>query len=363
MDPRVRDHAATIVDHSTVVSSGDNVIVRSPPLAEDLVVALAAKLGECGASPLIQMNTSRVERAYRQSISTDVLDTPTHEQAAVEAADVVIDIGGHRNTRETSDISEEATTAWAKIRKPITQKRRQKRWVVTQYPGPGDAQKAKMSTEAYADFVYDAINRDWASQRRFQQQLVEILDVATDVRIVSGEKTDLRMHLDGMNAISDHGEHNLPGGEVYTAPVPESVCGTIHFDMPVSISGTDITQVELVFEDGIVMDFTAEQNEHILKTLLETDDGARRVGELGIGMNRAIDQFTNNLLFDEKIGDTAHLALGQAMAETVGDTQPLNESAIHQDMIIDLSESSYIKVDGRIVYRDGTFRFEDGFEG
>jgi aminopeptidase len=363
MDPRVRDHAATIVNHSTAVSSGDNVIVRSPPIAEDLVVALAAELGECGASPLFQMHTSRAERSYRRSITTDALATPTHEQAAVEEADVVIHISGHRNTRERSDISEEATTAWAKIRKPINQKRRQKRWVVTQYPGPGDAQTAEMSTEAYAEFVYGAINRDWTSQRRFQQQLVEVLDSATEVRIFSGDTTDIRMRLDGMNAISDYGEHNLPGGEVYTAPVPESVSGTIHFDMPVSISGTDITQVELKFKEGIVVDFTAEQNERVLETLLETDDGARRVGELGIGMNRAIDQFTNNLLFDEKMGDTAHLALGQAMAETVGDTQPLNKSAIHQDMIIDLSERSHIKVDGRIIYRDGTFRFEDGFGG
>jgi len=218
-----------------------------------------------------------------------------------------------------------------------------------------------MSTGAYAEFVYDAINRDWASQRCFQQQLVKVLDSAIDIRVVSGDATDIRMRLEGMNAISDHGEHNLPGGEVYTAPVPESVSGTIRFDMPVSISGTDIMQVELMFEDGIVVDFTAEQNEHILETLLDIDHGARRVGELGIGMNRAIDQFTNNLLFDEKMGDTAHLALGQAMAETVGETQPLNESAVHQDMIIDLSEDSHIQVDGRIVYRDGNFRFEDGF--
>jgi len=111
MDSRVRDHAATIVDHSTAVDSDDKVIVRSPPIAEDLVVALAAELGERGASPLFQMRTSRAERAYRRSITTDVLDTPTHEQAAMEAADVVIDISGHKNTREMSDISEEATTA------------------------------------------------------------------------------------------------------------------------------------------------------------------------------------------------------------------------------------------------------------
>lgn len=171
------------------------------------------------------------------------------------------------------------------------------------------------------------------------------------------------MRLEGMNTISDHGEHNLPGDEVYTAPVPEPVSGTIHFDMPVSLSRTDTTQVELVFEDGIVVDFTAEQNEYFLKTLLETDNGARRVDELGIGMNRLIDQFTNNILFDEKMGDTAHLALGQAMTETVGDTQPLNESAVHQDMIIDLSEDSYIQVDGQAVCMDGAFRFENGFDG
>jgi aminopeptidase len=135
------------------------------------------------------------------------------------------------------------------------------------------------------------------------------------------------------------------------------------FDKPVYHQAREIQGAYLEFEDGEVVDFAADQNEDVLAGILNTDDGARRLGELGIGMNRDIDQFTYNMLFDEKMGDTVHMALGRAYPATVGEAVEQNESAKHVDMIVDMSEDSFIEVDGEIVQRDGTFRFEDGFEG
>ena len=158
-------------------------------------------------------------------------------------------------------------------------------------------------------------------------------------------------------------EKNLPGGEVFTAPVPDSVEGEVLFDMPLMAQGREVTEVRLVFEDGEVTEHSADRNEDLLTEVLHTDDGARRLGELGIGMNRDIDRFTYNMLFDEKMGDTVHMAIGRAYEETVGEDRQANESAVHLDMIVDMSEESVIEVDGEVVQRDGTFRFEDGFEG
>jgi aminopeptidase len=180
---------------------------------------------------------------------------------------------------------------------------------------------------------------------------------------VSGEGTDVTMRLGGNHAVNDSGQHNLPGGEVFTAPIPDTVEGTVHFDMPIYHQGREITDAVLTFSNGRVSDFSAARNEGLLGEVLATDEGADRLGELGIGMNRSIDQFTYNILFDEKMGDTVHMAVGMAYDDCVGEGNEVNESAVHVDMIVDMSEDSMIEVDGEVVQRNGTFVFEDGFEG
>jgi aminopeptidase len=149
---------------------------------------------------------------------------------------------------------------------------------------------------------------------------------------------------------------------VFTAPVPDSVEGEVLFDMPLMAQGREVQDVYLRFEEGEVVEHSAEKNEDVLSAVLDTDEGAKRLGELGIGMNRDIDEFTYNMLFDEKMGDTIHLAIGRAYEMNVPEDRERNESAVHMDMIVDMSEDSYIEVDGEVVQRDGTFRFEDGFD-
>jgi aminopeptidase len=235
--------------------------------------------------------------------------------------------------------------------------------VLTQFPAPADAQNAEMSTEAYEEFVWSAIGKDWEAQHEHQQQMVEKLDAGEEVRLVSGDTTDLTMSVAGMTTINDHAKNNLPGGEVFTAPVPDSVEGEVLFDMPLVHEGHVVEDAFLRFEDGEVVEHSASKNEDVLTDVLNTDEGARRLGELGIGMNRDIDRFTYNTLFDEKMGDTVHLAVGKAYDECVPEGVTTNQSATHVDMIVDMSEDSFIEVDGEIVQRNGTFRFEDGFEG
>ncbi len=363
MDPRIREHADVIVNHSVSIEKGDTVTVMAPTVAEDLVVALYEKLGERGAKPSLSMRSSRANRAFLRACDVDDFDLPEHDLAAMEETDAIIIVLGDENTAETSDVPAEKSAAKARANAPLQQERMGKRWVGTQFPAPGNAQLAEMSTERYEEFVYNAVNKDWDKQREFQAGMVEILDPADEVHIVSGDTTDLTMSVKGMKTINDFGEKNLPGGEVFTAPVPDSVEGEVLFDKPLVRHGREIEGAWLRFEDGEVVEFSADKNENVLEGTLDTDEGARRLGELGIGMNRDIDEFTYNMLFDEKMGDTIHLAIGKAIGETVPEGQPLNESATHLDMIVDMSENSFMEVDGEIVQRDGVFRFEDGFEG
>jgi len=362
MDPRVREHAEVLVEDCIDVAEGDEVVIMASDVAEDLVVALHELLGEKGAMPYYSGSSSRAARAYMRAADVEDFEESGVRRALAESADAFVQVRASTNTFETSDVPPEKNAARRKANQDVHELFMEKEWVLTQYPSPGNAQKAEMSTAAYEDFVWSAVNKDWDEQREFQANMVEILNEGSEVRIVSGDTTDLTMSVDGMIAKNDTTEVNMPGGEAFTAPVPDSVEGEVLFDKPLMAQGREVEGVSLRFEGGEVVDHAAEKNEGVLTSVLETDEGARRLGELGIGMNRDIDRFTYNMLFDEKMGDTVHMAIGRAYPETVGEDREANESAVHQDMIVDMSEDSYIAVDGEVVQRDGTFRFEDGFE-
>ncbi|WP_336034963.1 aminopeptidase [Halobacterium yunchengense] len=362
MDDRVRRHAEILVDDCTEIQRGDMVEVRAPTEAEDLVVALYERLGARGARPVTRWANARAGRAYALQMDEDDYVTKEHALAAMEETDAVFLIGGGSNAFETSDVPPAKSQAGSRAHGPVLEERLGKRWVITQHPTAGGAQQAEMSTAAYEEFVYDAIDKDWDEQEAFQANMVELLDPADEVRVVSGDTTDVTMSVAGMDAANDCGDRNMPAGEVFTCPVPDSVEGEVLFDKPLIWQGVEIRGAWLRFEGGEVVDFSADQNEATLEGVLDTDEGSRRLGELGIGMNRDIDRFTYNMLFDEKMGDTVHMAVGGAIEECVPEGQPFNESATHVDMIVDMSEDSYIEVDGEVVQRNGTFVFEDGFE-
>ena len=362
MDPRIREHARVVAD-SIDLAEGDHLVIKSEPAADDLVVALYEVAGDRGAHPLaIRTNRSgRAIRGYLNAADEFGMDfeTPEHEMDLTVAADCHVVIRGHGNVTDLVDVDSEVNAAYEKAHGPILDERLGDRWNLTMHPTPADAQLAEMSTEAYENFVYDAILKDWDAQRAFQENLVEILADGDEVRIVSGDTTDVTMSIAGNHPINDTNTNNLPGGEVFTAPIPHSVEGEVVFDKPVYRRGKEVTDARLVFDGGEVVEFSASKNEDFLASILNTDEGARRLGELGIGMNRDIDRFTYNMLFDEKMGDTVHMAVGRAYAANVGEGNEQNESAQHVDMIVDMSTESYIEVDGERIQENGTFVFEE----
>lgn len=362
MDERIRRHAEILVDHCTDVQRGDMVEIQASPAAEDLVIAVYAELGARGARPVLSWSNPRARRAYAMEMDPEDVVTKDHALAAMAETDVVIMVGGGDNTKETVDMPTAYRQAAQRTHEPILKERLEKRWVLTQYPTAAGAQQAEMSTAAYEDFVWNAINRDWTTQRSFQEAMVERLDSAAEVRLVAGEQTDVTLDVAGMQAKNDFGELNMPGGEAFTVPHRDGVEGTVTFDLPVLFQGHEIEGAFLELEDGRVVDFGAETNAAMLESILAVDEGARYVGELGIGMNRSIDRFTYNVLFDEKMGDTVHLALGEAIEECVSEDAVKNESATHVDMLVDMSEDSRIELDGEVVQRNGTFVFEEAFE-
>ncbi|MFB6134839.1 MAG: aminopeptidase [Halanaeroarchaeum sp.] len=362
MDDRVAAHARILVEHSIDARPDDEVVVMAGPDTEPLVRAVYGLLGEIGANVVHVRSDRAALREYLRSHDTDGFETPDALVALVEAADALVNIRGTRNTHETSDVDPETMSAFGRARKPVSDGYQGKRFVITQHPTPANAQDAEMPTAAYEEFVWDAVDRDWEAQREFQSRIVERLESAQTVRVVSGADTDVSMDVSGMRVVNDDGRKNMPGGEVFTAPNPATVEGTVLFDYPVLVQGREVSDARVVFEDGTIVEHAAETNEEALTGVLHTDEGASRLGELGIGTNRRIDRFTKNMLFDEKMGGTVHLAVGRAIEETVPDDREGNDSAVHLDMLVDTTEDARIEFDGETVQRNGRFWFEDGFE-
>lgn len=216
------------------------------------------------------------------------------------------------------------------------------------FPCPAYAERAGLTLEAFADVLYEACLRDWDEERRLMEPVRERLDAAREVRIV-GEETDLRLSLEGRTALVDDGHLNVPGGEVFTSPVEDSLEGRILLDVPSHSTDGLVERIRLRFEGGEVVDASAETGEPALLRAIATDEGARRAGEFGVGCNRGLTRPLRNVLFDEKMAGTVHLALGAGFPQLGG----RNESALHWDVIKDLRGGGELLLDGVVVQRDG----------
>ncbi|MFH5797324.1 aminopeptidase [Haladaptatus sp. CMAA 1911] len=365
MDDRVHEHAEVLVDWSARVEEGDDVVVMVDEGAHDLAVAVGEKLGERNVNLLTLYRSDEIVRAYLRAHDGDFDENPAPELAMYENADVVLVLGASRNTMGKADVPGETKQAYEKARALIRETRLGTDWISTLHPTRAHAQQAGMAYEEYRDFVYSAVLRDWESLAEEMGKMKTLLDEGSEVRIVT-EDTDITMSIEGRTAVNScasvaYDSHNLPSGEVFTAP--HATEGEVFFDVPMTHQGSRIRNVHLAFEDGEVVNFSAETGEDVLADILDTDEGARRLGELGIGMNRGIDRFTDSVLFDEKMGDTVHLAVGRAYDACLPEGETGNDSAVHIDMITDVSEKSRMEIDGEVVQRNGTFRWEDGFEG
>lgn len=366
MDDRIVDHAHTLVNWSARIDSGDDVVVSVDEGAHELGVAVADQLGERDANMVVTYASDEMSRAYQRAHDGAFETDPAPERALYDEADSVLSLRGTRNTTAGADISEEMQTAYAQAREGIREARLDTDWVSTVHPTRALAQQAGMSYEAYQDFVYDAILRDWEALAEEMNQLKEVLDAGNEVRLVKDDRTDLTMSIENRTAVNSaasvaYDSHNLPSGEVFTAPA--DTAGQVVFDVPMTIRGSRIRNARLVFKDGVVVDIDADAGEDVLRSVVETDGGSERLGELGIGMNRGIDRITDQILFDEKMGGTVHLALGRAYEACLPEGESGNQSAVHTDLITNMqTEGTRLEIDGEVIQRNGYFRWEDKFE-
>ena len=271
----------------------------------------------------------------------------------LEQIDALLVIEAPENNRARAAFSPERVEAQLRASRPITDRMLDQHvaWVGCQYPTPALAQEAGMSTEDFADFLYGACLLDWDAEAERMQRHADRFDAAEQVRIV-GAETDLTLSVAGRDAKVDAGGSNIPGGEFFLSPVEDSAEGTIAFiEFPAVYSGREVAGIRLRFEAGRVVDASAEREEAFLLEALDTDEGARRLGELGIGCNPGITRHMRNTLFDEKIDGTVHLALGAGIRE-IGGT---NESSIHWDIVKDLRSGGRIELDGEVVQENGSW--------
>jgi len=360
MDDRVEAHAETLVDWSARIEAGDDVVLSVGPDAHELAVAVAGKLGERGANLICTYASGEISRAYLRASDGEFDADPDFELTMLERADAYLSLGGGRNSAATADVPEETRNAYDRARQAIREARLDTDWVKTLHPTRSLAQRAGMAYEEYQDFLYSAVLRDWESLAAEQERLKDLLEDTEEVRITN-EGTDLTLDVSGRFAVNScasvaYDSHNLPSGEVFTAP--RSAAGHVTFDVPMTINDRRVKDVYLEFEGGEVVDFAAAQGESAIEGVLDTDDGARRLGELGIGMNRGIDRPTDTILFDEKMAGTVHLALGRAYDDCIPEGEDGNKSATHTDLITTMGGGSRLELDGDAVQEDGTFRWE-----
>ena len=310
------------------------------------------------------MQDQHMQRNFLRHASDEQLNwlSPL-DQTYYDQADVYIRVGSSQNTRAMTHIPASRVQAWRKAQRVFLDTRLDRaaqgdmRWVGSWFPTPASAQEANMSLEEYEDFVYSATFCDhenpvaqWNKLSEMQQAKIDWLHGKSEFQL-KGPNVDLTLSVKGRTFINSDGQRNMPSGEIFTSPLEQSVNGWVRYTYPTIVGGRAIRGIELKFVDGRVEDASAEENADLLLAQLDTDPGARYLGEFAIGTNFGIQQFTGNILFDEKIGGTFHTAVGRSYKETGGK----NESAVHWDMICDIRQDSEIYVDGDLFYKNGAF--------
>jgi aminopeptidase len=344
--------------------AGQSVVVEAPPVAAPLVEALAAYAGTQGAHIVWLAIGGGYERAVLGSTEPDDLEREHRlHSALMTTADAMVGVDAAQDAMGLDGIPADRYAAWARGRKPGGEIRHRRhlegamQWAVVGFPCPVHAADAGMSFDDYADLVYaaafcdrDGAEERWDRQGAAQRRLVERLSNGRDLRIVA-PGTDLTLRVDGRTWGSSAAITNIPDGEVFTGPHEDSAEGVVTFPFPAHHAGRRIDGVRLVFERGVVVEAHADDGQDVLDAALATDEGARRLGEVGIGTNYALPRFTGRTLLDEKIGGTVHLALGSGYPETGG----TNVSALHWDLVCDLRGGGELLLDGRPIQRDGRF--------
>jgi aminopeptidase len=366
-DPRTEKLARLLVDYSVGVKTGDRVLLTGALVTAPLMREIYRQVIRAGGHPLTNWRDEQMtEIMYREGSDEQLKHVPAPIKQIIETYDCQIGLMGANNTRTLSGVEPDrqrlASRAMAELNK-IHMRRSaagELRWVGAMFPTQAYAQEADMSLAEYEDFVYGACLVDeadpvaaWRAVEARQDRLVSWLKGKREVR-VEGPNAELSLSIRGRTFINACGQRNMPDGEIFTSPIEDSVDGWVRFSYPAITGGREVTGIELRFEDGCVVSASAEKNEDFLLAMLDTDPGARYLGEFAIGTNNGIKQFTKSILFDEKIGGTIHMAIGRGFPEAGSQ----NESSVHWDMISDMRDDGKIWVDDELFYDSGRFVIE-----
>jgi aminopeptidase len=360
VDPRVSQYAELIVDRSLDPQAGWQVEVMASPHARPLVEEVVRRIARRGAWPFVRLTWMEerwpFEYLWAQEAPEEMLDQrPPLRVAFEDGVDAWVYIGAQENRAEGSDVSAERRKLLGLAGGPFLERRLKPEipWLTCRFPTPAMAQDAGMSTRAFEDFFYGTVLLDWDAEAEKMNRIKERFDRAEEVRIV-GDETDLRFSLAGRDGFVDDGHLNLPGGEVFYSPAEDSAEGLVTFSEYPAVRDPDVVEgVRLRYEGGRVVEAAAATNEEALLTALDRDEGARVLGEFGIGCNPGIQRHMKNTLFDEKMYGTIHLAVGAGLP-FVGGT---NKSATHWDMVKELRNGGRIECDGEVVQQDGRWTF------
>ena len=366
MDPRLENLAKILVHHSARITDGDRVAIEATVEAEPLVRALYREILAAGGHPYPLLKIPEQEQELLSLGSeSQIAHVDQLRYQAYQEFESRFRIHSSTNPQQLSGFPGEKQVLLGQSKAPILETqldrgaRDEFKWVTTLYPTRAYAEQAGMSLKDYQDFVFSACLADqkdpikkWQGIKDRQETALALFQGGDHIKL-SGPNIDLELSVKGREFINCYGTSNMPDGEIFTGPVENSLNGWVRYTYPAVYSGVVVRGVELEFKDGAVVKASAEDEEKFLLQMLDSDPGARYAGEFAVVTNTSIQQFTGNILFDEKIGGTIHIALGSGYPETGS----VNKSAIHWDMICDMRVDSTITVDGVLVYQDGEFIF------
>ena len=360
----LKKYANVLVHYSLYVKENEWVLIRGSELTLPLVKEVYREVLKVGAHPSVLLNPEGFSEILLKEGSDDQLrfNSPLLMEAYKKADKVLTILGGY-NLKALTSISSDRLSLQKKASAPINNLYRERiakglmDWTLCLYPTHSGAQEAGMSLAEYENFVYAACFLDhdkpinaWKKLHDDQAKMVTFLNKKSDFKIIAPD-THLTLSCKDRIWVNSDGHHNFPSGEVFTAPIKESLNGSIRFTYPGIYSGQEIEDIRLTFENGKVIDASAKRGEELLLSLIDTDEGSRYAGEFAIGTNYGIDRFTKNMLFDEKIGGTIHLALGSSYPEC----GPVNDSLLHWDMLCDMKKGGELYADGQLFYQNGNF--------
>ncbi len=364
-DPRMVNLARILVHYSTKIKPKDRVAIIGETIATPLLREIYREILRAGGYPHLFIYFDGFKHLILTEANDDQLCYVSPIARMVyDEFEGVIELYSQSNTRDLTNVNPERQSLWKRSRADLMKSLVQRgasgelKWTLSMFPTQAYAQDAEMSLTEFEDFVYSTTYADsedpvgkWQQIHDEQQRLVDWLVGKKRVE-VKGPEVDLTLSIEGRTFTNSDGTHNMPSGEIYTGPVEDSANGWVRFTFPAVDAGREIEGIEFHFEQGKVVKATAEKNEEYLLAMLDTDAGSRYLGEFGIGTNKKINRFTKNILFDEKIGGTMHVALGAGYPETGAK----NESAIHIDLICDMRNGGQIIINGELFYESGEFK-------